>query len=137
MNGRFPSNALTLRQNLRRLSQRNSTATSGLQPAKTSKNGLSSGPTNAAVRCAGAVDQSLCHSPKSKPSKASRQRHLDGMLGYFHITEQNILLTLDNVPFVSCKEGTNFSPISIDKDHNLRLQGRSGPGVFSHKYSVS
>ena len=38
---------------------------------------------NAAVRCAGAGFQRLCQSPNSKPSEASRQRHLDGMLGKF------------------------------------------------------
>ena len=36
---------------------------------------------NATVSCAGAVDQDLFQSPSSKPSEASRQRQLDGVLG--------------------------------------------------------
>jgi hypothetical protein len=44
---------------------------------------------NAAVRCAGAVDQRLRQSPSSKPSEASRQRHLDGLLGPLFFLSDN------------------------------------------------
>lgn len=35
---------------------------------------------NALFSCAGAVVQRLCHSPKRKPSEASRQRQLEHVL---------------------------------------------------------
>ena len=48
------------------------------------KNHFSSGPTNATFTCAGADDQSLCQSPNSKPSEASRQRQVEGLLGKYN-----------------------------------------------------
>ena len=82
----FPNQRLNPSPKLRQPSSRKSAATSGLHPAKTLKNGLSSGPTNAGFTCAGAVDQDLCHSPNSQPSEASRQRQVQAMLGGNRLT---------------------------------------------------
>jgi hypothetical protein len=62
--GRLPPKPFAVCQNLEALSPREQPAFWKRTETQTLKNHRSSDPTNATVRCAGAVIQCLCHSPK-------------------------------------------------------------------------
>jgi hypothetical protein len=56
---------------------------------QTLKNQVDGSPTNATISRAGASHQNLCQSPKRKPSEASRQRRLHGLLERFFFLNSN------------------------------------------------